>query len=337
MTWIERTARHKSIGQVVLFLVVTVIVVWVLAANTAYWKVFIDGAPTAGTTQLNAAATAADNYKPIATPYVTVTGGKVLSTGVQEVTTYEGFIHHVSAGYYAMLVGDRVLIVRSGKSPATTVSGSLSAMPLDLKTQLFPEGTDPVVIAQVYPLLLDTSYREGGWMGIFWAIVAEVIFGFFAVRSWMRLTGRVDHPAVKRARAWGALAVTSADVERDLQMGVKAKSRGWTLTQNYAVKRKLFSFDLFRLENLVWAHKKEVKRRVYTIPVGTGYAAALNFSDGNAQIDGNQKKVDEVLTLASERAPWAATGYSDELQRAYKSSKAGFVAEVMKRKREMGR
>ncbi len=154
----------------------------------------------------------------------------------------------------------------------------------------------------------------------------------------MRLTGRVDHPAVKRARAWGDLEVTSADVERDLQTAVKAKSKGWTVTQNYAVKRKLLSFDLFRLENLVWAHKKAVKRRVYyIIPAGTGYAAMLCFSDGNAEIDGKQKKVDELLTLAGERAPWAAKGYSDDLQKAYKRSKDGFVAEVMKRKREMGR
>ena len=335
-TWIERTARRKSIGQVVLFLAVTAIVVWIFAENASYWRVFLFGPPPGGVAQLDAAATAADNFKPIATPYVTVTGGKMLSTGVQEVTTYEGFIHHVSAGYYAMLVGDRVLIVKSGKAPGATVGGSLGAMPPDLKAELFPEGTDPVVVAQVYPLLLDTNYREGGWAGILWAVLAEAIFGFFAVRSWMRLTGRVDHPAVKRAQAWGDLAVTSADVERDLQMAVKAKSNGWTVTQNYAVKRKLMSFDLFRLENLVWAHKKAVKRRVYMIPVGTGYAAALHFSDGDAEIDGKQTKVDEVLKVAGERAPWAAQGYSDELQKAYKSSRDGFVAEVMKRKRETG-
>jgi hypothetical protein len=334
-TWIERTARRKSIGQVVLFLAVTAIVVWIFVETASYWKVFLFGPPQAGTAQLDAAATAADSHRPVATPYVTVTGGQWLNTGVQELTTYEGFIHHVPPGYYAMLVGDRVLIVKSGTAPA--VGGRLGAMPPYLKARLFPQGTDPVVVAQVYPLLLDTYYRELGWAGIILALLVEVIFGFFALRSWMRLTGLVDHPAVKRARGWGDLAVTSADVKRDLKTAVKAKSKGWTLTQNYAVKRKLMSFDLFRLENLVWAHKKAVKRRVYMIPVGTGYAAALNFSDGHAQIDGKEKKVDEVLALAGERAPWAAQGYSDDLQKAYRKSKAGFIAEVMKRKRDMGR
>jgi hypothetical protein len=96
------------------------------------------------------------------------------------------------------------------------------------------------------------------------------------------------------------------------------------------------AFDLFRLENLVWAYKKAVKRRIYIfIPAGTTYAAELYFSDGQAEVAGKQKIVDELLALASERAPWAVKGYSDDLEKFYKSSRAGFVAEVMKRKSEM--
>ncbi len=110
-TWIERTARRKSIGQVVLFLVVTAIVLGIYAENGAYMKVFLKGPPAATAADLDAAETATNNTQPIATPYVTITGDKVLNTGVEEITTYEGVIKHVSAGYYALQVGDRVLIV----------------------------------------------------------------------------------------------------------------------------------------------------------------------------------------------------------------------------------
>jgi hypothetical protein len=130
--------------------------------------------------------------------------------------------------------------------------------------------------------------------------------------------------------------VTSAEVERELETAVKTKGGGWTLTQNYAVKNIRFSFDLYRLDNLIWAYKKAIKRRVYYfIPAGTTYAAELIFSDGKAEVVGKQKKVDELLTLASERAPWAVKGYTADLEKFYKSSRAGFVAEVMKRKSEM--
>ena len=116
-------------------------------------------------------------------------------------------------------------------------------------------------------------------------------------------------------------------------MAVKTKRGVWTLTQNYAVRNQRLAFDLFRLDNLVWIYKKTVKRRIYgVIPMGTSYAAELNFSDGVAEVAGSQKNVDELLALAGERAPWAVKGYTDDLAKFWKSSRAGFVAEVMKRK-----
>jgi hypothetical protein len=335
-TWIERTARQKSIGQVVLFLVVTAIVAWIFLANSAYMKVFFKGPPQATAADLDAAENAINDQLPIATPYVTIAGNEVLNTGVEEVTTYEGIIKNVSAGYYALRVNDRILIVKSAKTPPATVSGALGSMPLDLKSDLFPPGTSDADKAVFYPLLLDTNYRESGWMGFFWALVVEALFGFFAWRSWRRLSGQVAHPAVTRAKAWGDLAVTSAEVERELETAVKAKGGGWILTQNYAVKNARLSFNLFRLENLVWVYKKTIKRRVYFfIPAGTTYAAELNFSDGQAEMVASQKKVDELLALASQSVPWAVKGYRDDLAKFWKSSRDGFVAEVMKRKSEM--
>lgn len=335
-TWVEHTARKKSIGQVVLFLVVTAIVAWIVAENSAYWKVFFHGPPPAAAADLDAAEKVADNYQTIATPYVTIAGEKLLNTGVQEVTTYEGVIKNVSAGYYALKIGDRVLIVKSKKAPSNTVAGELSAMPMDVKSSLFPEGTDPADEAVFYPLLLDTNYRDSGWAGAFWILLAEAIFGFFAWRSWRRLSGAVDHPAIVRARGWGNLAVTSAEVERELETAVKAKASGWRLTQNYAVKQATLSFDLFRLENLVWAYKKTIKRRMYgIIPMGTTFAAELYFTDGRAEIAAKQKNVDELLALATERTPWAVKGYSDDLAKFYNGSRNSFEAEVAKRKSEM--
>ena len=176
-TWIERTARQKAVSTVVLFCVVTAIVVWIYAANGAYVKVFFNRPPAATAAELDAAQNADSSNQPIATPYVTITGDKVLNTGVQEVTTYEGVIKNVSAGYYALQVGDRVLIVKSAKTPSTTVSGALGSMPYDLKTNLFPPGTDAAEEAAFYPLLLDTNYRESGYVGAFWTLLVECCSG----------------------------------------------------------------------------------------------------------------------------------------------------------------
>ncbi len=337
MTWIERTARQRSVRQAILFLLVTGVVVSMYALNAWYWGPFFHGPTVVDAAALDTAATAADNIGKISTPFATVTGDKVLNTDVQEVTTYEGLISHVSAGYYALRVGDRILIVKSPKPPTTTITGSLDPMPYDLKTQLLPDDVDPAVKAQVYPLLLETKYREPGFIGIFWGLLAEAIFGFFAWRSWMRLIGRQEHPAVTRAKTWGDLFVSSAAVELELQSAVKCRSKGWTLSENYAVQRTLFSFNVFWMENLLWVHKMATKRSVNMIPIGTRYTASLNFSDGSAEIVGKQKRVDELLEFATARAPWVVNGYSEELAAMYKKSRDGFAAEVLKQKKEMGR
>ncbi|MGH9560959.1 MAG: hypothetical protein ACRD3S_05845, partial [Terracidiphilus sp.] len=67
-TWIERTARKKSMGQVVLFLAVTGIVAWIFTYNSAYWKVFFHGPPPAAAADLDTAEKAANYYQTIATP-----------------------------------------------------------------------------------------------------------------------------------------------------------------------------------------------------------------------------------------------------------------------------
>ena len=116
---------------------------------------------------------------------------------------------------------------------------------------------------------------------------------------------------------------------------MKCKSKGWTLTDNYAVRRTLFRFNLFWMENLLWAYKQATKRRVNLIPAGTAYEASLNFSDGSADIAGKQKRVDELLEFAWARAPWAVRGFSDELAAFYKKSRDSFAAEAFEQKKAL--
>ena len=64
------------------------------------------------------------------------------------------------------------------------------------------------------------------------------------------------------------------------------------------------------------------------IPAGTTYAAKLMFSDGQAAIAGNQKKVDELLALASQRAPWAVQGAKSDTDPS-SPSKVATVEEIV--------
>jgi len=148
-----------------LCLLLTAATVGLYPLDAEYWGPFFHGP-----TKVDAAMLAAQPGPEvkITTPFATVEGTRVLDSGVQEVTTEDGIYKHVTAGYYALLVtdaegGHKALMVKSGKPPGTTVTGTLEPMPYDLEQTLFADDADGSGRSAVYPLLLDTeSYRSNG-------------------------------------------------------------------------------------------------------------------------------------------------------------------------------
>lgn len=332
-TWIEQTARRKSLASIVLFAIVTTVIALIVSAdNGEYWRGLLHPV-SIDVSQLQADGAMVDNLQHLDKNVVTVTGEPVGSTGVQEVSSYEGFLSQVTADYSALRIGSRLLIVKSAKQPGTTVTGLLSVMPYELETKLFPEGTDPSVKSRVYPLLLDTDYREPAETMAFWTVLLEGIFGFMAWRGWRRLSGRVEHPAVKRARGWGALETISAQVNHERQNAVRCRTRGWTLTDNYLVLNTMLRLNVFRMEDLVWAYPRQIKRRLWhVIPIGFEHEAVMHFRDGTSRVNGKKASVNQVLELARTRAPWAIIGYTEDLEQAWRMHKDDLIAKVIAKK-----
>jgi len=50
------------------------------------------------------------------------------------------------------------------------------------------------------------------------------------------------------------------------------------------------------------------------------------------QMQSRQKKIDAMLALLAERAPWAIYGYSDDLNKTLRTNWGGLVAAVGQRK-----
>ena len=102
--------------------------------------------------------------------FVSVVGEKILDTGIQEVTTTtrngvkEG--SQVSAGYYALVVGDRFLIVKSAGKPPEKTAGELTPFPSDLSSQLFSGSDGRELQMHAYPFYLETEgFRYPGVLG----------------------------------------------------------------------------------------------------------------------------------------------------------------------------
>jgi hypothetical protein len=60
----------------------------------------------------------------------------------------------------------------------------------------------------------------------------------------------------------------------------------------------------------------------------------LVFYGGGKQFSGSETRVHEVLTYASNKAPWAVIGYSKEIADIFRKSPAEFCQVVEARRRE---
>ncbi|HKC38893.1 MAG TPA: DUF6709 family protein, partial [Gemmatimonadales bacterium] len=94
------------------------------------------------------------------------------------------------------------------------------------------------------------------------------------------------------------------------------------------------TFDLLRLDDLLWAYKKITKHSVNFIPTGKSHEAILACYGGIAVIKAKEKRVDEILAFSAQRAPWAVLGYSAELATIFNKKVDEFAGAVEQRRRE---
>jgi hypothetical protein len=128
-TWIERMFRRECIRRLSAWAAVVLLTALVLTANLRYARNFLYGPfPTTGHefSKITAPNTA-EKY------FVKVTGSNVVDTGLQEieVESRNGVEENrrVSAGYYALVVGNRYLIVKSSNPSPKQLRVNSSSSP----------------------------------------------------------------------------------------------------------------------------------------------------------------------------------------------------------------
>ena len=156
-SWIAKMCRRRVRRQILAWALMLLAGIAFLLFNGRYARNFVAGPYKLAPNEL-AQITDAET-----TPryFVSVVGEKILDTGIQEVTTTtrngvkEG--SQVSAGYYALVVGDRFLIVKSAGKPPEKTAGELTPFPSDLSSQLFSGSDGRELQMHSYPFYLETE------------------------------------------------------------------------------------------------------------------------------------------------------------------------------------
>ena len=336
LTWIERMFRRECIRRLSAWAAVTLLTALLLTANLRYARNFLYGPFPATASELSKITdpNAADKY------FVKVVGSKVVNTGLQEIEIESsGGVEQsrkVSAGYYALQVGNRFLIVKSSKPVSDSASGELVLLSGDIFSQIRSSVGPQRLQQDFYPLMLQANgFREDGFAAIGLAVVVFVGLLFFARPVWLRLKDLSRHPAFQRIKSWGEIQSTSMEAENEFRTSVRYKAAGIRLTDRFAFKNSFFTFNMFRFHDLWWAYKLVTQRRVNLIPVGKTYTAVLVFNGGSVQIPGKQAKVDEMLQNFATKVPWAIFGFSEQLKEHLKKNPADFYAQIEARRQKL--
>jgi hypothetical protein len=270
--------------------------------------------------------------------FVHVTGSKAIETGIEQITTRKRAgvetSRSVSATYYVLTIGERLLVVKSSAGTPLTAEGELTSMPAELQTHLFDTPNMQAIRPRFYPYYVDNAdFRLPGYLAIGAALVLAVLLAKYAWPAWRYRHDISTHPVVQRVASWGDPVGLALEARREAD-APRYKGGGWLVTEKYLIRSTVFTFDVLRLSDLLWAYKKVTKHSVNFIPTGKTYAGVLACYGGTAEITGKEKKVDAVLTFAAERAPWAILGFSEELSKLFRQKPQEFGAAVEQRKRE---
>lgn len=331
--WVTNRVQATARGRIVVWTLALAALLALFGMQSRYFYNFAFGPFEISPESLSGVG----RVESFATPYVRVQGEEVIDTGMQEITVRKKRGREtgrsVSANYYALAVGGRLLIVKSMQE-TTSYVGELKPMPSDLARNMFADPQMADARDSFYPFYLDTGdYRFPGHL----ALGVLAVFLFFYLRAvlpaWRQMRDPSSAPVSKRIERWGNLAMLSPGLQREFSSS-QQKLGGWTFAENHLIRSGWLSFDVFRYEDLLWAYKQVTKRRVYFIPVTTGVAAKLHFVDGQASIQAAEKNLDAVLTTICDRVPWAIYGHDSELQKAIDKRRDEVVQHVNLRRQQ---
>ena len=334
-SWISQRIRAVSFRRVVVWTLGLVGGVLLATSDHRYIVNFLGGPYKLERADLDSIrdVTATPRY------YARVAGDRVLDTGLRQYTvrTQAGVetSREEAAAYHALVIGNHYLVVRTAGPESRQAEGKLVPWPEDLENELFDSKDMRSLRSSFYPFYLDTgSFRRPGFVGIGVAIVFLLLFIWQALPAWGAWRDPERHPLAQRIAKWGDPIGSAVEAEHEFNNSLLRGKHGWRFGNKLLVRSSFFSFNVLRLQDVLWAYKKITKHSVNFIPTGKTYEAIVHCYGGNATIPGSEKKVNEMLTFVQQRAPWAIYGYSEPLAATFNKQRQEFARGVEQRKQD---
>jgi hypothetical protein len=170
----------------------------------------------------------------------------------------------------------------------------------------------------------------------------SIILSLIAVTNLVRWVVRRlrprTNPLVRKLARYGDPVQVGAEINDEVSRpranGVRTTSKA-VLTRHWLLEPGQYGLNIFRLSDIVWAYKVELKHRVYFITANVTHSVELRFASGHSHMlacDG-EPAADETVMSIAQIAPWAFVGYSDKLEKLWNSDRRTFLSSVEERRR----
>lgn len=268
--------------------------------------------------------------------WVTVRGADSLDTGYQYVREQTGGGETVEANYPALVIGDSLLLVKTAGDPSgREYTGALIPISAEVQQEIIDDiGQDyPKVRDAFLPYMLDTTdFRGNGYVGLIIGGVVALLCLWGLTRAILRSGDLQRHPIMRSLGRFGEPQMMAQQINGEVMHQHPTVGK-LHFTQNWLLLASSASLKATRLNDVMWAYMKVTQHRTNGIPTGKTHAALVWDRYGKCiTISGREKTVRETLEGILNRAPWAIGGYAADIEKTWKSNRAGFIGAVDQRR-----
>ena len=271
--------------------------------------------------------------------FVTVEGRNTVSSGMTDVeeTIRNAVVasQTTTAEYMATVVGKHVLIVKADPGDKTQkYTGTLTALPDDVKRDVFSHMPEPKVQAATLPLLLDASDPYGEFLRLGYIVVGLLVLLAFwvLIRSKRRTNMPERHPLCKCLLQYGPLQTLVPEIDADVASGSSTFADA-TFSRNWVITCWPTHVAVMRRDEIVWVYQKKSKHRRNGMSTGTTYGLILRDARGQLlELPSSEQDVNSYLVRLGEETPWAIFGFDQKLDELYNKQLQSFVQAVSDRR-----
>jgi hypothetical protein len=210
-------------------------------------------------------------------------------------------------------------------------------VPADLSKEIYDEVLKdfPDVAKNRLPSILYLGESSLPW---YLGVTVELLLIVGGVVGWCTAYIRRDpnqHPIIKDLARYGDVEKVINEIDADMKASKLSKVYLLQFTNNWLIYKAGTSMHFMRYDDLMWLYERTITRR-------SRYGETVNHyfyiheRDGQTfNIDAEHKDVRRMLMAVAKKAPWAATGYSTDMERAWKGDREGFVRSIDERHKQM--